>query len=217
MAAASAFLPFLPMLPRQILLLNFLSDLPSVAIAGDRVDEEDVALPRHWEIHSIRNFMVSFGLLSTAFDLATFAILLHVFHAGAPLFHTGWFVGSALTELAVLLVLRTRRVATRSRPGRALLVSSVAVALLTVLLPYLPVASSALGLVALPAPVLLTLLGITLAYVAAAELTKRVYYRAAAPAARLVPSRPAAAPHTRRLHRLAREHGYRDDHRGRAR
>ena len=116
MAAASAFLPFLPLLPRQILLLNFLSDLPSVAIAGDRVDAEEVAVPRRWDVHAVRNFMVVFGLLSSAFDLLTFAVLLHFFHAGADLFRSGWFVGSSLTELAVLFVLRTRRLAIRSRP-----------------------------------------------------------------------------------------------------
>ncbi|HEU5144837.1 MAG TPA: magnesium-translocating P-type ATPase, partial [Dermatophilaceae bacterium] len=110
MAAASAFLPFLPMLPRQILLLNFLSDLPSVTIAGDRVDEEEVERPRQWDVHAVRNFMITFGLLSSAFDLVAFAVLLQVFHADATAFRTGWFIESALTELAVLFVLRTRRV-----------------------------------------------------------------------------------------------------------
>ncbi len=207
MAAASAFLPFLPMLPRQILVLNFLSDLPSLAIAGDRVDPEDVQLPRRWDIHAVRNFMVVFGLLSSAFDLATFAVLLHVFDAGAPLFHTGWFVGSALTELSVLLVLRTRRLAVRSRPGTPLLVLSVAVAVLTASLPFVPVVAPALGLVALPVPVLGTLLGITIAYVVAAELTKRAFYRSTAVTTVSAPTvRPAPSSRDRRLHRLAHEH-----------
>lgn len=208
MAAASAFLPFLPLLPRQILLLNFLTDLPSVSIAADRVDDEDVAGPRHWDIHAVRNFMVVFGLLSSGFDLATFAVLLRVFDAGAGLFQTGWFVGSALTELAVLLVLRTRRPAFRSRPGRTLLVSSILVATVVAALPYLPAVAGRLGLIPLPGRVFLTLLGITAAYVAAAEVTKRFYYRST-PAGFTTAAVTAARvpPRHRRLSSLAHEHG----------
>jgi Mg2+-importing ATPase len=229
MAAASAFLTFLPLLPRQILLLNFLSDLPSVTIAGDRVDREDVERPRRWDLHQVRDFMVVFGLLSTAFDLLTFAVLLQVFDADAELFRTGWFVGSALTELAVLFVLRTRRVAFRSRPGRALQVTSVAVALLTTALPFMSVVASALGLTRPPAVLVMTLVAITCAYVMAAEVTKRVFYGGARTPrpARTVPSVPRpsvarpsvarpsvpdaatakAALHHRRLERVAHEHG----------
>jgi Mg2+-importing ATPase len=212
MAAASAFLPFLPLLPRQILLLNFLSDLPSVTIAADRVDPEDVERPRRWDLHQVRDFMIVFGLLSTGFDLVTFAVLLQVFDADAALFRTGWFIGSTLTELAVLFVLRTRRLAFRSRPGRALVGTSVAVGVLTVVLPFLPFATSALGLTRPSAALVLTLLGITCAYVVAAEATKRVYYRAAAVAG-AVPAGPppAAISRQRRLERLAREHGHRPE------
>jgi Mg2+-importing ATPase len=168
--------------------------------------------------------MVVFGLLSTAFDLLTFAVLLQVFDADAELFRTGWFVGSALTELAVLFVLRTRRVAFRSRPGRALQVTSVAVALLTTALPFMPVVASALGLTRPPAVLVLTLVAITCAYVMAAEVTKRVFYGGARTPrpARTVPSVPRpsvarpslpdaatakAALHHRRLERVAHEHG----------
>src|SRR5687768_2906365 len=107
MAAASLFLPFLPLLATQILLNNFLSDLPALAIAGDRVDEAWVRRPRRWEIRPIRRFMVVFGLVSSAFDLLTFWLLLAVFAAGPELFRTGWFVASLLTELAVIFVVRT--------------------------------------------------------------------------------------------------------------
>jgi Mg2+-importing ATPase len=209
MAVASAFLPFLPMLPRQILLLNFLSDLPSVTIAGDRVDPEDIERPRRWDLHQVRDFMVVFGLLSTAFDLVTFAVLLHFFHADAELFRTGWFVGSALTELAVLFVLRTRRVAFRSMPGRALLVTSIVVAVLTVALPFMPAIASPLGLTRPPAGLILTLIGITSTYVVAAEITKRVFYRGvrAAEAAHVPGAHPPRTPRHRRLERLAHEHG----------
>jgi Mg2+-importing ATPase len=215
MAAASAFLPFLPLLPRQILLLNFLSDLPSVTIAQDHVDPEDLEAPRRWDLHQVRNFMVVFGLLSAAFDLLTFAILLQVFHADADLFRTGWFVGSALTELAVLFVLRTRRLAFRSTPARALLISSTAVALLTLAIPFMPFAAAALGLTRPPPLLVLSLLAITCTYIVAAEFTKRVYYsgRHSTARSRIAEARAlrdAAQRRQRKLERLAREHGLRN-------
>jgi Mg2+-importing ATPase len=203
MAAASAVLPFLPLLPRQILVLNFLSDIPSATIAADRVDPEQRQRPQRWDLRFIRDFMVAFGLLSSGFDLLTFAVLLQLFHAGPELFRTGWFVGSTLTELAVLLVLRTRRPALRSRPGTGLLVSSIGVAVFTVSLPYVPWLAEPLALVPLPATVLGALGVITLSYVVAAEAGKRRFYRAV--------DRPRPTPpsgrHPRRLLRVVREHG----------
>ncbi|MBC9733990.1 magnesium-translocating P-type ATPase [Nocardioides marmotae] len=210
MAAASTFLPFLPLLPRQILLLNFLSDLPSVTIAADRVDPEVVDRPRRWDLDEVRSFMVVFGLLSSAFDLLTFAILIGVFDAGATLFQSGWFIGSTLTELAVLFVLRTRRLAYRSRPGRALLVTSVVVGLVTVVLPFLPHVADALGLTGPPVLLLLTLVAITGGYVVAAEATKRVFYRRLGrPGAASGPAAGDGMRHHHRLARLASEHGHR--------
>lgn len=191
MAAASAFLPFLPLLPRQILLLNFLSDLPSITLAGDRVDPEDVQRPRRWNLHQVRDFMVVFGLLSSAFDLLTFAVLLQVFDAGATLFRTGWFVGSTLTELAVLFVLRTRRPVWRSHPGHALVLTSLLVGGVTVSLPFVSAALPALGLARPPVGLVVTLVGITGCYTVAAELTKRAFFRAGGQATsqRAAPSR----------------------------
>ncbi len=208
MAAASAFLPFLPMLPRQILLLNFLSDLPSLTIAGDRVDEETIERPRSWDLRQVRNFMVVFGLLSSVFDVLTFVVLIQVFDADATLFRTGWFVGSALTELAVLFVLRTRRLAFRSSPSTALVVTSLVVAVVTALLPFVPAIAEPMGLTALPGAVLVTLVAITTAYVLAAEVTKRVFYR---PGRQPTPPTPRAhAPaRLRRLEHLAFEYGHR--------
>lgn len=209
MAAASAFLDFLPLLPRQILLLNFLSDLPSTTIAADSVDPEQVAEPRRWDLRYVRDFMVVFGLLSTGFDLLTFAMLLQVFHADAALFRTAWFVESALTELAVLFVLRTRRPVYRSRPGRLLLVSSVAVAAVTVALPFLPHLGGAFALIPLPGTVVAALVAVTLCYVLAAEITKRRFFRAVHETApQEWPAEfPDAARQQRRLARLAHEHG----------
>jgi Mg2+-importing ATPase len=139
MATAAAVLPFLPLLASQILLLNFLSDIPAMTIATDRVDPEIVAAPRSWDVRELRRFMLTFGVVSTAFDLLTFGVLRFVFDTEPRLFRTGWFIESTFTELVVLLLLRTRRRAFRSRPSRALLWSSVGVAVLTVAVPVSPI------------------------------------------------------------------------------
>ena len=173
MAVASIFLPFLPLLPRQILLLNFLSDIPAMAIAGDAVDSEQARRPGTWDVRGIRRFMIVFGLLSTAFDLATFGVLIVAFGADATLFQSAWFIESTLTEIVVLLSLRTARPVWRSRPGRALLIASALVAVVTLALPYIPGAAGALGLAPVPWPVILTLIGLTSLYLAANELLKR--------------------------------------------
>ena len=176
MAVASLFLPFLPLLAGQILLNNFLSDVPAVGIADDAVDPELVARPRRWDMPFVRRFMVEFGLLSSLFDALTFAVLLWLFAAGAELFRTGWFVESLLTELAVALVVRTRRPCWRSRPGALLLWSTVAVGILAFVIPYLPHAGL-LGFTPLPATVVLALLAIAALYVAATEWLKHAFYR----------------------------------------
>jgi Mg2+-importing ATPase len=179
MAVASVFLPFLPLLASQILLNNFLSDIPATAIAGDRVDPEAVARPRRWDTVFIRDYMVLFGLLSSVFDLLTFGALLWLFQATPEVFRTGWFVESLLTELAVALVVRTRRPFWRSRPGGWLLASTVAVMVVALVLPYLPF-STVFGFVPLPAPLLLGMVGLTLAYVLAVEVAKKRFYARAA-------------------------------------
>ena len=176
MAAASLFLPFLPLLAKQILLNNFLSDLPALAIAGDRVDEAWVARPRRWEIRPLRRFMIVFGLVSSAFDLIAFGLLLFVFAAGAELFRTGWFVVSLLTELAIIFVVRTRGPLRRGRPAPALAWTAAATGAAAVALPYTPL-GAAFQLVPLPAPVLGGLLLVTLAYVLASEGAKRWFYQ----------------------------------------
>lgn len=173
MAVASAFLPFLPLLPLQILLLNFMSDIPALTISEDAVDPEDLARPRSWDIRAIVRFMVVFGLVSSAFDLMTFAVLRLGFAASAELFRSSWFIESTGTELVAMLVLRTTRHFWRSRPGSALLWSSIAVAAVTVLLPYSPLAG-ALGLSGLPIVVLAIVAAMILGYVAANEAIKSI-------------------------------------------
>ena len=118
MAVVSLFLPFLPLLAGQILLNNFLSDVPAVGIADDSVDRELVEKPRRWDMKFLGRFMIEFGLLSSVFDFLTFGLLLWVFAAGPEIFRTGWFVESLLTELVIALVVRTRRPFWRSRPGQ---------------------------------------------------------------------------------------------------
>ena len=179
MAAASIFLPFLPLLASQILLNNFLSDIPATAIAGDRVDPEWVAKPRRWDTVFIRDYMVLFGLVSSLFDFLTFGLLLWLFQAAPEEFRTGWFLESLLTELVIALVVRTRRPFYRSRPGNLLLASTVIVIAIAIALPYLPF-SSIFGFVPLPAPLLLGMIGLTLVYVVAVELAKKTFYARAA-------------------------------------
>ena len=173
MAAVSVVLPFLPLLPRQILLLNFLSDIPGTTIAIDEVDREQLEHPRRWNIFSIRKFMIIFGLVSSVFDVLTFVTLRTVFDATEELFRSGWFVESTATELAIMLVLRTRRPFFRSKPGILLLWSSVLVAAVTIALPYSPLAN-VLGLTALPLDLVLALAGLTAIYVLVNESVKRI-------------------------------------------
>ncbi|RIH77485.1 magnesium-translocating P-type ATPase [Meiothermus hypogaeus] len=176
MAGASAFLPFLPLLAKQILLNNFLSDLPAVGLATDNVDREWLEKPHRLDMRFIRNFMVVFGLISSVFDYLTFGLLLWVFRASPEQFRTGWFMESLLTELLVALVVRTRRPFFQSRPGRLLLWSTLLLTVLAVLMPYLPF-SDVFGLVPLPYPLLLGLLGLTLLYVLLVEWVKGVFYQ----------------------------------------
>ncbi|MDH4104780.1 MAG: magnesium-translocating P-type ATPase [Gammaproteobacteria bacterium] len=184
MAIASLFLPFLPLLASQVLLNNFLSDIPALGLANDRVDREWLTRPHRWDLPFIRRFMVQFGILSSLFDCATFAILIFGFTAGPAMFRTGWFVESLLTELAVALVVRTERPFWRSRPSGMLLWSSAGLAVLAFMLPYGPW-SPDLGFVPLPATLLCVIAAIVVSYVAATELLKRWFYgtsRAAPPA-----------------------------------
>jgi Mg2+-importing ATPase len=173
MAAASVFLPFLPLLAKQILLNNLLSDLPMMGLPSDRVDDERIARPRRWEVRPIRNFMVVFGLISSAFDLLTFGALWLLSRGVVEVFRTGWFLESLLTELAIVLVVRTQLPIQRSRPGRLLWTSTAAVAALALVLPWLPGGNAWFDFVRLPLPVLATVLVITLAYAGASELAKR--------------------------------------------
>lgn len=175
MAGASLFMPFLPLLPKQILLNNFLSDLPALTIATDAVDPEQVFSPRQWDNRTIRRFMVTFGFVSSVFDLLTFGTLLILFQASETEFQTGWFIESLLTELLIILVIRTRRPLFRSRPSRLLAMTIIAVAVSAILIPYTAIGAN-FGLVPLPWWWLLTLIGITCAYIITSEFLKKIFF-----------------------------------------
>lgn len=185
MAGASLFLPFLPLLPKQILLNNFLSDLPALTIATDSVDPEQVQKPRRWDQKFIRRFMVAFGLVSSVFDYLTFGALLLLLHATESQFQTGWFIESVLTQMFIVMVIRTHRSIFKSRPGRILAAATLTVAGSVILLPYTPL-GALFGLVPPPWYFMLTLAGITLLYLLTSELMKRVMF------ARLEQPQPAS-------------------------
>jgi Mg2+-importing ATPase len=177
MALATPLLPFQPLVAKQILLNNFLSDLPSIAISTDNVDPEWLDRPQRWDVRHIRRFMVVFGLISSVFDLLTFAVLLLVFHADQATFQTSWFMISLLTELGVVLILRTRKPAWNSRPSRLLLWSTAAAAGTTFAIPYLGALASSFGFVQIPASLLGAVIAIALAYLAATEAAKARFFR----------------------------------------
>ncbi len=175
MAGATLFLPFLPMLPTQILLNNLLYDVSELPIPMDNVDNEYLAHPRHWDTTFIRNFMWVVGPVSSIFDFLMFFILLKVFSAGEALFHTGWFIESIATQVLVIFVIRTRNNPLKSRPSVALTITSLLVVLMAAALPFTPLATH-LGFVAPPPLFFLILSAMVLCYLVAVEFAKRFFY-----------------------------------------
>ncbi|MFL5742765.1 MAG: magnesium-translocating P-type ATPase [Flavisolibacter sp.] len=176
MAIASLLLPFMPLLPVQILLNNFLSDLPAFGIASDKVDKELIAAPQQWNIRSIKRFMVVFGLQSSVFDFALFALLYFVFAASPEEFRTAWFTESLMTEIFILLVIRTRRSFFKSSPSKYLLLATTLTFGLCVSLPYLPFAPL-FELYPMPLSLLGSILLITALYIFLAEQTKKWLFK----------------------------------------
>jgi len=174
MAGAALFLPFLPLLPKQILLNNFLTDFPAMAISTDSVDAELVEKPRSWDITFIRNFMIVFGVVSSIFDFLTFAALVFILKATPGEFRTGWFVESVMTEVLIILVMRTWKPFYTSLPSRPLLGAMILVLLVTLSLPYSPL-KGILGLTPLPISTMMLLGLITILYAGVSELTKKFF------------------------------------------
>ncbi|HWU90816.1 MAG TPA: magnesium-translocating P-type ATPase, partial [Kofleriaceae bacterium] len=191
MAGAALFLPFLPMLPIQILLNNFLYDLAQVTIPTDRVDPSYLRRPQRWDIGIIRRFMLAVGPISSIYDFLTFAALLHLFQAGEAEFHTGWFVESLATQTLVLFVIRTVGRPWRDRPSTPLIVTTLAVVAIGIALPF-TIAAPPLGLVPLPLGLLAFLAAVVVSYLVVVELVKaRIMRRLAARSSTLAaPCRP---------------------------
>jgi len=176
MAIATLFLPFLPMLPMQVLLNNLLYDLSQITIPTDNVDPSFIGKPRRWDISMIRNFMLIIGPISSLFDFLTFYVLLSLFHASQEFFHTGWFVESLATQTLVLLVIRTTGNPLRSKPSLALVATVIAVVLIGALLPVTPLAPR-LGFTPLPITFFVFLVAATAIYLVLVELVKRPIVR----------------------------------------
>ncbi|MCR8560802.1 magnesium-translocating P-type ATPase [Mucilaginibacter sp. BJC16-A38] len=176
MAGASLFLPFLPLLPKQILLTNLLTDFPEMAIATDKVDAINIQSPQHWDLHFIKRFMIIFGLLSSVFDYLTFGVLLFVFHANEKIFQTGWFMESVISATLIVLVVRTRLPFFKSLPGKYLSIATVMVLLLVLTLPATPVCTW-FGFSRVPGAYFGWMLLIVITYMITAELAKQWFYK----------------------------------------
>ena len=176
MAGGTLLLPFLPMLPIQILVNNFLYDLSEIAIPFDNVDEDVLARPHPWDMDFVRRVMLTFGPISSLFDFLTFLLLIQVFHAGEELFHTGWFVESIATQVLVIFIIRTQGNPFTNRPNLGLALLSLAVVAIGAALPFTP-AGEYLGLVQPPAALYLALVGIVTAYLVVVQVAKQAFYR----------------------------------------
>jgi len=178
MAGASLFLPFLPLLPKQILLTNLLTDFPEMTIATDRVDPIAVDKPHKWDIRFIQRFMIVFGLISSVFDYLTFGVLLYLMKVNEKVFQTGWFTESVISATFIVLVVRTRLPFFKSLPGKYLTIATSLVVIFVFILPYLPFAGL-LGFTKLPLIFYFWMLLIVAAYIVSAEIAKRWFFRKA--------------------------------------
>ncbi len=199
MAGATLILPFLPMLPVQILLNNLLYAVSEMPIPLDEVDSETTAKPEHWDMRFIRNFMLVLGPVSSIFDFLTFGLLLLLFHAGEALFQTGWFIESLMTQVLVIFVLRTRGNPLKSRPHPLLAATSIGVVVLAVALPFTPLGAW-FGFVRPSGALLAAIGGLALIYLMLAQAAKYALYRLSPPSGLGPPVRirsylPLTGPH----------------------
>ncbi len=177
MMVAASFLPFLPMLPAQILLNNIMYDSSQLTLSSDSVDEEDVRRPTVWNIKFIRRFMLTFGPISSLFDFATFGLMWVYFHDTASKFQTGWFIESIATQVFVIYVIRTRKIPfLESRPSLVLMANTLLVVLAAWILPFTPIGSY-FHLSPLPMFILAILFGYILVYLGLVQGAKRWFYR----------------------------------------
>jgi len=176
MAGVSLFLPFLPLLPKQILLTNLMTDFPEMTIATDRVDNEMIDHPRRWDIKIIRRFMITFGLISSVFDYLTFGVLLFILHATQDQFRTGWFLESVISASLIVLIIRSRKPFFKSKPGKYLLVTTLSVVVATLIVPFTPM-GGIFGFSPLPVWYFLYIGMVITGYIISAEIAKTIFYK----------------------------------------
>ncbi|WP_114937770.1 magnesium-translocating P-type ATPase [Mucilaginibacter endophyticus] len=176
MAGASLFLPFLPLLPKQILLTNLLTDFPEMTISSDKVDDINVKTPQRWDLRFIQRFMIVFGLLSSVFDYLTFAVLIFVLHANEKVFQTGWFTESVISAILIVLVVRTRLSFMKSLPGKYLSLVTAGIMFLVLAIPFSPFAA-VFGFITLSWKYYMLMIGTVIAYILSAELAKQWFYK----------------------------------------
>jgi len=176
MAGASLFLSFLPLLPKQILFTNLMTDFPEMTIATDNIDKETTMVPKNWNLKFIRKFMIVFGLLSTVFDFFTFTILLFVLNANTNEFRTGWFIESVLSASLVVLIIRSKKPLFKSIPGKFLLVVTFIVDVFVIAIPFTPI-GQILGFVQITVMFYLSIAIILIIYAISAEMIKWIFYK----------------------------------------
>ncbi|WP_413667956.1 magnesium-translocating P-type ATPase [Mucilaginibacter sp. Mucisp86] len=176
MAGASLFLPFLPLLPKQILLTNLLTDFPEMTISSDKVDDINVKTPQRWDLRFIQRFMIVFGLLSSVFDYLTFAVLIFVLHPNEKVFQTGWFTESVISAILIVLVVRTRLSFMKSLPGKYLSLVTTGIMFLVLAIPFSPFAAM-FGFITLSWKYYVLMMGTVIAYILSAELAKQWFYK----------------------------------------
>ena len=177
MTGGSMFLPFLPMLPIQILLNNFLYDVSQIAIPTDEVDKEYLRKPQPWDVKYIRRFMVIIGSISSIFDFVTYGVMLFIFHASAPLFHTGWFIESLCTQTLVIYVIRTSKLPfIESRPSKFLLFTSIFIVVAGIIIPFSPLAKP-FGFVPPPSAYFFALFLIVITYLVLVQIVKQWFIK----------------------------------------
>jgi len=176
MAGVSLILPFLPLLPKQILLTNLMTDFPEMTIATDNVDSEMVNSPKRWDLKAIRKFMITFGLISSIFDYLTFGLLLLILHASESQFRTGWFIESVVSASLIVLVIRSRKSFYKSKPGKYLLIATLSIVAIILILPITPI-GKIFDFIVLPVKTYIFLLLIVALYILTAKITKKIFYK----------------------------------------
>jgi P-type Mg2+ transporter len=176
-AISSSFIKFIPLLPVQILFLNLIGDTPSLSISTDNVDESFLKKPRRWDINIIGRFMVFFGIISSIFDLTWICLLLFVLRPSTEVFRTSWFIESAITEVLVLLVLRTQLSVFKSKPSKYLLITSILAIFIALWITYITIGKTLFGFEVIPWSFMLMIIGLVIVYLTVVEIAKHYFFK----------------------------------------